>query len=638
MIKTKKRKYIRATKFLVGGLVIGAVILLFTAIFMITVIATGVDNGKKEREYRRAASELVNSSEYLTYLSLNYVVTEKPEYYEDYMQEVQIDKTRENAAEVLLKLGVTEREYDIVSETLEISYTLEDMEREAFALLDDGNTDKAREIVFSSEYNDLKDEIRSNFVLLKDAVEKRLTEQAERILKKSYQTFFVTIIIVISTIIASVLLLINFLRAKDASNIDELTGLQNRNGYKEHIEKLIRDEPDKYGALIFCDIDNLKFVNDCYGHNNGDRYIQSVADSLKGFSKYNSVLARPSGDEFVIYIHGFNNKEEVQMAVESGIKEARNSYFMTTLHVEEKVRFSTGGSIYPTDSTNVEELLKYSDYAMFKMKKSSKGELAFYDKNTFDKSTYLISNRGYLDEFLEKELVDFAMQPIVDTKTFEIYGYEALMRPQLDIIGTPYLILQLAKEESKLDKLERLVLKKVLEKINSNIDILGNYKIFINSISSQVLEPWELEEYIKQYPYLFKNIVFEVTEQEYADEKFLKRKAEVLRKYGALIALDDYGSGYSNELSLLSQSYDIIKIDMKLIRSIDTDVKRQELVASILKVSKINNYKVVAEGVETIEEVKTLKALGVHYLQGYFFGKPDLQIKGINEEAIQKLK
>ncbi len=272
------------------------------------------------------------------------------------------------------------------------------------------------------------------------------------------------------------------------------------------------------------------------------------------------------------------------------------------------------------------------------MKKTSKGEMAFYEKNAFDKSTFLITNRGYLDELLEEELIEFAMQPIVDANTFEIYGFEALMRSKIDIISSPQMILQLAKEESKLDKVERLVLKKVFEKIEHNYGILKNYKIFINSISNQVLPPEGLERFISKYSYLFKNVVIELTEQEYADEEILKTKIETFKKYGALIALDDYGTGYSNGISLLTQLYDIIKIDMNIIRYIDVDIKRQELVTSIVRISKINNYKVVAEGVESIGEAKTLKALGVHYLQGYFIGKPDTQIKGLDEEALQNLR
>ncbi len=128
-------------------------------------------------------------------------------------------------------------------------------------------------------------------------------------------------------------------------------------------------------------------------------------------------------------------------------------------------------------------------------------------------------------------------------------------------------------------------------------------------------------------------MVVEVTEQEYVDEETIKSKVSILRENGILVALDDYGSGYSNEFTLLSGLYDIVKIDMKLIRGIDKDLKRQEILKSIIRVSEYNNYKIVAEGVETKDEVKILRDLGVHYLQGYYFGKPSLEIKGIDESV-----
>ncbi len=407
----------------------------------------------------------------------------------------------------------------------------------------------------------------------------------------------------------------------------------------EKINAVIKNAPDKYGALIYCDIDNLKFINECYGHDDGDKYILAVANSLRIFESDSAVLARPSGDDFVVYIHGFDSEEAIKNYINLKFVEAKNSYFTSSLHVEEKVRFSTGVALYPTDSTELEYLIKFADYALINMKKSSKGETGYYDKTTFDKSTFLLKNRGYLDQFLDNKLLDFALQPIVDAKTFEIYGYEALMRPTIDIISSPYLLLQLAKEESKLDKVEKLVMQKVFEKIHKNIGKLQHRKVFVNSIADQLLTKEELAEYIKPYPNILNNVVIEITEQEYVDEEFIKAKTNMLREFGVFaIALDDYGAGYSNEFTLLSGLYDIVKVDMKLIRNIDTDLKRQEILNSIIKVSQYNNYKVLAEGVETENEVKVLKGLGVDYFQGYYFGRPDFEVKGLSDSVLRKIK
>ncbi len=333
MIKIKKAKFIKRTKMLVGIIIICTVIFLLATISMIKVVLEGVENRQKERSYTDAVSELLNASEYLTYLSLNYVVTGEKEFYSDYIQEVQLYKTRENAIVNLLELGV-KKEDEILFKTLELSYTLGEMESKAFAFVNSGYSDKAKEILFSLKYEETKQGIDSNISLLTDTVEKRIAKRSDSLIKKSYQIFVILFIMGISTVIASLFLLIIFLRAKEVADIDELTGLQNRNVYKEKIDKLIQDKPNKFGALIFCDIDNLKFINERYGHNNGDSYIQTVANSLRCFEKYESVLARPSGDEFIVYIHGFNNKEDVMKAVEAGITNSTNLYFITTLHIE----------------------------------------------------------------------------------------------------------------------------------------------------------------------------------------------------------------------------------------------------------------------------------------------------------------
>ncbi len=626
------------TKYLIIAILALVTCLIISTSIMLNLVLSGSRSLIREKRYNQYAMQLIETSDFLTYKVYNYAVSSDELFYNEYMQELNVDKNREEAVASLIELGVTQTEEQIIVDTLALSNDLAEIELDAFRLVKSGKSQDAQKMIFSKEYEDYKNKIHNNYRILKEGIESRVENENKDILAVVKASFGVSVIVSIGTSIATFLLLLTFYKIKQESDIDQLTGLQNRNRYKENIKNLIESEPDKFGAMIFCDIDNLKFINDCYGHTNGDRYINATASVLKEFSEYKSVLARPSGDEFVVYIHGFDTQQELIDAINSKMELVKQAYFTTTLHVQEKIRFSTGISVYPTDTNVVDDLLKYSDYAMYKMKKTSKGEMCFYDKSTLDKTIFLSRNSGCLNEFLEKELLDFAMQPIVDANTFEIYGYEALMRPQIDLISSPFLLLELAKAESKLDKIERLVLKKMFEKINNNKEQFMNYKIFINSIADQVLSNDELAEYMNKYPDVLNDVVIEVTEQEHVDEDILKFKIERFKEYGALIALDDYGSGYSNESSLLSGFYDIIKIDMNIVRNIDIDLKRQEIVKSLMKVSEINNYKVLGEGVETEGEARALRELGVHLMQGYFFGKPDLEIKGVSIEALEMLK
>ncbi len=592
----------------------------------------------QERERLDCVTELKDKSDYLTYKVYSYVVTGNKEYYDAYMYEINVSRSREKALDEFIKLGASAEEEEILTETIELSNELAAIEMEAFELIEQGDLLSAQSLIYSYEYGEYKNEIFKRYEFLKSNISERIEVANHDILKATKATFLVAVFVAIGTVIATILLVFTLVRIKRDSDIDSMTGLQNRNKYKENIKILIDKEPTKFGALIYCDIDNLKFINDCYGHVDGDRYIQAMATVISEFAEYKSVIARPSGDEFIAYIHGFDSEKDVIEVITTKMLKMRNSYFLTTLHIEEKIRFSTGISLYPSDTESVEELIKYADYAMFKMKKNSKGEVAFYDKTTIDKTLYLARNSGVLDDFLEKELLDFAVQPIVHAQSFEIYGYEFLMRPNVDLISSPFLLLELAKHDSKLDKLERICLKKAIEKIENNSETFDKYKIFINSIADQVLTDEIFEECIGKHLEVLKNVVIEVTEQQYVEEAVIKGKIEKFRELGALIALDDYGSGYSNEYSLLSGLYDIIKIDRSIVNNVDTDVKRQEIVKSLIKVSKINGYKVLAEGIETASEVKTLQNLGVDYLQGYFIGKPDLEIKGISNKAMEYIK
>ncbi len=626
------------SKFLVVLVLIMVVILLISTALMFGQAVKVTDSLERERTYRQYANELIETTEYFTDRVYHYVATGDEKYYDDYFKELNEVQSRENAVNGLLQLGVTQEEQDLITKTFDISNQAAAMEIAAFELVKAGNKAEALNLIFSEEYENYKSQIHENYNALKLGIEERVNDDVQRVVVVTKRTFFVSAIVGFGTTTAIILLLFTLFRINKESNIDHLTGLQNRNRYKESIAELIDTEPKKLGALLFCDIDNLKFINDCYGHYSGDRYIQATANVLKDFGEYPSVIARPSGDEFIVYIHGFDSKEEIIEIVDEKMKKAKNSYFTTSLHIEEKVRFSTGIAIYPTDTENVDDLIKYADYTMYKMKKNSKGEVAYYDNSTIDKTLFLAKNSGFLDEFLEKELLDFAMQPMVDAKTFKVIGYEALMRPQSDIISTPYLLLELAKAESKLDKIERLVMKKAFEKINENKETLKNYKIFINSIANQSLTKEEFKIYVELYPDILRNIVIEVTEQVTCDYDMLQIKTNMFKSVGALLAIDDFGAGYSNENSLLTNDYDIIKVDMNIIRNIDTDVRRQQIVRSMIDFSDTNNYKILAEGVETESEVKILRELGIHYMQGFFFGKPDIEIKGISDGALKFLE
>ena len=224
--------------------------------------------------------------------------------------------------------------------------------------------------------------------------------------------------------------------------------------------------------------------------------------------------------------------------------------------------------------------------------------------------------------------------------TGETFAYEALMRSRLDSIPTVYEILSLAKQESKLYEIERLTWFKSME---SFVDLIQSRavkkgtRIFINSIPNQDLDDKDVEWFEFHYGEYLNLIVQEITEEERGNREMQAKKEERMRRWGGSIAIDDYGSGYNSEHLLLSVSAQFLKIDMKIIRDIHKDHNKQQIVKNIIYYAHERQIKIIAEGVETYEEMQTVVKLGADYIQGYYFAKPSLLVQGIDEQKKRKL-
>ncbi len=634
MIKNKNAFLLKRIRILIVSIVLFLLVFLFSSLFMHQSILYSVETKNIEGSYKLYTNRLLSSTDYLSSQAYKYVVTGDEEYYRNYMQELNVNKTRENSAKELFALGLTPDEEKIISEALVLSNYIVSAETSAFNLMQLDKPEEAQKLLLNNDYEQLREDITSQYTMLIDGISTRAIEHSQYSFKVAQISFYVNICIVIAMMCFSILIILSMMKP----NVDQLTGFENGKKYKDKIKKLINSDPSKLGALIYCDLDNLKLINDHYGYNEGDNFILEFANQLRTFEQLKTVIARLSSGEFIIYVHGYSNLDDLKVTIDASLNDIKNRYYTTATNKRVKLKFSAGVSFYNIDSSHVEDLIKFSFYTLSLMKKYSKGENGYYLKDTFDSHTFSLEHINYLDEIFEKELLDFAMQPIVDANTFEIFAYEALMRPQNKVVNSPFLLLKLAKSQSRFDKLERLVIKKVLEKVNNNLDKLENTYIFMNSIADQFLTKEELDNYENQYPGLLKKFIVEITEQEYVGEDLMKTKIDLFREYCSGIALDDYGAGYSNEFTLLSGLYDIVKIDMNLVRDIDIDPKRQEIIKSIIKVAKYANYKVLAEGVETENEVRILRQFGVDYFQGFYFAKPDLEIKQLSDEILEELK
>ena len=422
---------------------------------------------------------------------------------------------------------------------------------------------------------------------------------------------------------------------------DRLTGLLNRHSYYRRIEQQFRDKEQlKIAAFIMIDLDNLKYVNDTYGHDFGDDYIKAAAKVLKLFQNDGGIVARISGDEFNVCLSGFDTKDEVRKIIAEVRGELGRTSCLLADGTHFKVRSSMGVSWYPDDSESYEQLMKYADFAMYTIKHATKGGIAEFDVTSYSADSVLLTGVEEMNRIIEESRVRYAFQSIVSARTGEIFGYEALMRVQSKIFQSPPELLRTAKTGARLYDIELLTWRKsvadFLKQVEAGRIVPGAY-IFINSIANIQLNQEDSRSLANDgYPEL--RIVAEILESEDAANSDNAQKYEIMKAGGAKIALDDFGTGYNSEYTLLALQPDIIKIDRSIISGCDKDASRRMIINNLVKLSHSKNIQVVAEGVESKEELETVIACDVDLLQGYYLSYPLFEPEPLAPEIVQTIQ
>ena len=427
------------------------------------------------------------------------------------------------------------------------------------------------------------------------------------------------------------------LRIEHECDYDTLTDLYNRRAFHRICAEFFCS-PEKLGhaALLMFDLDNLKQINDTFGHDWGDEYIRRTGECFAKNAPARTVCARISSDEFSALFYGYNDQDTLRADIRALKAALEHSVVQLPSGRELRVSVSGGIAWYPESSTDLITLRKYADFAMYQVKRSRKGELLEFDPEVYRTS---LQERRCHEEFrrlINEELISYHFQPIIDAKDGSVFAYEALMRVDLPTLHSPADVLRLAREENCLHEVERITFfcaSSAYQALENAGKVVPSALLFVNSIASQYLTPDELSEYSARYASILPRIVIEITEEECLDPKALRIKQTIRGSSGAF-ALDDYGSGYSNERSLLELSPNYIKIDLSIIRSIDTDANKRQIVSNTVSYAHQRGMKVVAEGLETADEVRTVLSLGVDLLQGFFLAMPQVEPGGASEESL----
>ena len=425
------------------------------------------------------------------------------------------------------------------------------------------------------------------------------------------------------------------MRIEHERDYDVLTGLYNRQAFNRVCAALFA-QPERMGvAALMMDLDNLKHINDTYGHDWGDQYIRRTGQCLRENTSAETVCARLSGDEFLVLFYGYHSRDAVREKIGQLSRAMQQSVAQlpsgNTLHIS----LSGGIAWYPDDGQDWETLKKYADFAMYQVKHASKGRVEEFDIGVYNREAYAERTRREFQQLLSNEQVFYCFQPIFSAYNGKVFAYEALMRSDLPTLRSPATIMKLAREQGALYEIERITFTKALETFDGLCragSVPGDAMLFVNSIASTSLTREDSEYLNTRWHELHRRMVIEITEEEAIDRVSLEKKRNAPGTSG-MFALDDYGSGYSNENSLLELAPQFVKVDITIIRGIDTSPDKQQILRNVVAYAHPRSMKIVAEGVETAAELRTVIELGADLLQGYFLARPAIVPEDIAPEA-----
>lgn len=410
---------------------------------------------------------------------------------------------------------------------------------------------------------------------------------------------------------------------------DPLTNLPNRRMLQEFWREQFNDDyqPVK-GALLFIDTDNFKFINDTLGHTFGDHVIVAIGARLKQTVAENHKVFRISGDEFIVLIQGYQTVEQVR-TIAGEIVES----FIEPLDIQENrlhISVSAGVSIYPDHGTEIAELLKRADIALYQAKSSGKNRYIFYDQQM----QISINERMLLEKHLRTALNNqeffLCYQPQICLKTEKITGFEALLRWIHPEIGTvsPLKFVKVAEESGLINTMGEWVLRKACSFITQLMAQLDKkLTISVNVSILQLMQEDCVEKILRileDYQLAPECLELEITESMLIESfEMIYTKLEQLRSFNISIALDDFGTGYSSLNYLRQLPISTLKIDKSFVDSIDyTSGKNQILTGNIVSIGHKMGLQVIAEGVETRKQLDYLIRHQCDKIQGYIFSKP----------------
>jgi diguanylate cyclase (GGDEF)-like protein/PAS domain S-box-containing protein len=423
-------------------------------------------------------------------------------------------------------------------------------------------------------------------------------------------------------------------RLDQLANHDQLTGLPNRHHMAAFLPGAI--EAAKASAtmigIVFIDLDRFKNINDTQGHETGDQLLQVVAQRLRKCVRDADVVVRMGGDEFVIIFRGISSYEEITRSANRIIDSLNAPVRIAERQLQASA--SLGISVYPRDGSNMVELLKHSDMAMYQAKDRGRNNVQIFDPIMNKKLKHRVQVEGMLREALTLKQLEVHYQPFINLNTRAIVGLEALVRwrhPVRGVIPADWFI-PIAEETGLVNKIGEVVLQRALQDMTSWRQAgVALVPVSLNVAASQLLRGdfrATIAALLNSHHIEPKYLQLEMTERAIFDvrapqvgEKY-RDTIGSLRDLGIKIAIDDFGTGYSSLAYLKNWQIDTLKIDKSFIRDLATDSSDYAIVSAIIAIARHLHIEVIAEGVEAYQQSDILRNLHCHQAQGFLFARP----------------
>lgn len=439
---------------------------------------------------------------------------------------------------------------------------------------------------------------------------------------------------------------------------DSLTGLPNRQSFYESMERFLSlAKRGNYNAgVMFIDLDRFKRINDTLGHNFGDKVLMQVAERLRqsvrnsdfvgrnyDVKSFKNEIARLGGDEFTVFLSHLDSPEETTNVTQRIIESISKP--ITVDGYEVSVTPSIGIAMYPENGSTVQELMKHADVAMYQAKEDGRRTFKYYSNSLNDKAMERLQLEEYLRSALKNQEFELYYQPQVDLKTNQITKAEALLRwihPELGFVS-PADFIPIAEESGIIVELGDWILQQACMQAKEWRDAGHDIRVSVN-VSSIQFKQTNLVDNVKnalELSELPKHLLeLELTESAVmSDVEDNIGRLQMFKDMGIRIAVDDFGTGYSSLSYLKKFPIDTLKIDRSFIIDIDTNENDAAIVKAIMLLAETMQLNVVAEGVETLEQLRIIDSYGCQYIQGYFFSRPlphaDF-MKFVSEEFVDK--